>query len=825
MLTHIRILGADPFSIDPEPHWINIHWLFQVIVSGLHAVGGFELLSILKSLLAATTMFVFAASLRKRVPVAWLLLVGLLMLAVMVTRIRVRPEIFTFLFMMVTLHVVEKVRLGAPAAKLFWLVPLMVLWVNMHGLFILGLGIIWAAVLAAYLDKFLKSKKPLVSNLPTQQAVVASLAVTAACLLNPWLAEGAIQPMVLWTRISGQIAIYTYGPTELKPTWEVLQYHQPAIVLLSLTLIAMLVNFRRVPIAHVIWLLAFATIGAMARRNVGVMAVVCGYLLAAHGGEFFSRIATGRPKLRRCSRATLAIAMLLTAASIFAYVTEVHYQTLGLVNRFGVGLAKYVNPTGVADYLGELESDGDILCQDFGNAGLFIYRCGPTRRLSMDGRLEAHSLEQFEQHNKIVKALKTPAAAEKVEFPESVRFIVVRHDRSDTLSTLATSERFKLICIDHVAACFERLDWSNQDQMEPGRRDIIPAVRLDAFDRPLESDGLVECLKVTRKWYAQNPPSVNYNLGGMLLGLSKPKSLFRPARHNQIPHRMSVLAIRYLSAAHKGRIADPRKVTGRLAQAYDNWSLVTDFTPPPPTVPIDINFARARYLFATLDKTQLPDADIRRFATANVYTLAATGYQQQASAELEEIIANMSADERKSLPRKISILRENIAYDLQKIRNRIKSDNTYKLPMEKRIPDLISPPLQMINTAIAELRGQDEPAKWMHIMLGDLLLRKGLVDDALKSYAKAKPSPDIEMRKGLCMWVRGDLFKAAEKLKQVAIESPTPVARYYAALLTEQLGDYKQAAAIIGGQTHSKDELLESVIKRLRQRLLSYFDN
>lgn len=442
----------------------------------------------------------------------------------------------------------------------------------------------------------------------------------------------------------------------------------------------------------------------------------------------------------------------------------------------------------------------------------------------MDGRLEAHSLEQFERHNKIVKALKTPANAEKVEFPESVRFIVVQHDRHDTLSTLATSKRFKLICIDNVAACFERLDWHGQDQLEPQQRDVIPDVRLDALDLPLERDGFVKGLKLTRKWYAQNPPPADYKLGEMLLCLSKPESFLRPAPHKPIPHRMALLAIRYLTAAQQSGIADPQKIHAMLAQAYDNWSLVTDYSPPPPTIPIDVNFAGARYLFRQLDKKRLGEKDALKFAMANVYNLSAAGYQEQAAAELKEIIDSLPAGKRKNMPPEVSDLKENIAGEMKKITARIESEGVYELPMEKRVPALISPPLQMTNAAIAELRGQDKPAKWTNIMLGDLLLRKGLVDDALESYSKAQPSPDIEMRKGLCMWVRGDLFRAEEMLKDVAEKSQTPVARYYAALLAEQLGNYKQSAAIIGA-SHSNDNLLESAIERLRVRLLSHYDN
>jgi len=78
MLAHGRVLGTDPFSIDPLPQWVNVHWLFQVIISALYAVGGFSALVGLKTVLAIATIVVFALACRRDAPVAWIALAGLL---------------------------------------------------------------------------------------------------------------------------------------------------------------------------------------------------------------------------------------------------------------------------------------------------------------------------------------------------------------------------------------------------------------------------------------------------------------------------------------------------------------------------------------------------------------------------------------------------------------------------------------------------------------------------------------------------------------------------------------------------------------------------
>src|ERR1017187_2454864 len=76
MFDHGRILDTDLFGIPEDgmhaAKWINVHWLFQLTVTALYKVGGFELLSVFKAVMAGIAMLIFALALRKHVPPAWL---------------------------------------------------------------------------------------------------------------------------------------------------------------------------------------------------------------------------------------------------------------------------------------------------------------------------------------------------------------------------------------------------------------------------------------------------------------------------------------------------------------------------------------------------------------------------------------------------------------------------------------------------------------------------------------------------------------------------------------------------------------------------------
>ena len=152
MLRHGQIMGHDYFSVDPQALWVNVHWLFQVIVAAVHSVAGDTGLSLLKGLVCAGGLAAFGLALRRHVPSGWLIFAGMLMLYVFQSRIRVRPELFTLALLIVTIALADSVRRGASPNRLWFMVPIMLFWVNMHGLFFLGLAILWGFVIGGFVD-------------------------------------------------------------------------------------------------------------------------------------------------------------------------------------------------------------------------------------------------------------------------------------------------------------------------------------------------------------------------------------------------------------------------------------------------------------------------------------------------------------------------------------------------------------------------------------------------------------------------------------------------------------------------------------------------
>ena len=813
MLANGRVLDFDPFSVDPEPQWINIHWFFQLVVSAGHALGGFGALAILKAALGVLTVFVFAWHLRRDLPPWWLIVSGVVFLLMIAGRVRARPESFTLLFLTLTIALIESVRKGAKPKRLWWLVPIMCMWVNMHCLFILGLALIWSAVLFTWIDgKFKRTQ--LAGKLCSAEALSPIIVATFAILLSPWPLRAAIHPLLLWTRVSGQAFHYTYGVSELKPTWMVLGDHKMAILIVALAITTMAVNAKRLPIAHAVWMVMFAGLAAIAKRNVGLAGPVVAYLLAWHGAAIIKRIAGHLPRLKVLSPYAAASVTVLVLLLSFGVATGRLGSSFGGGRQFGPGLQQGTHPIAAAKFLGELPGGGDIFCTNFGDASTFIYYSYPARKLYMDGRLEAHSLERFDNYRRISTALRTVASARTAELPETVRFFFVRHDSQERLNVLAQSKRFQLVYLDEAGAVFARTDWT-------ASFDKLPAVNFADFDRPLNSDGTIEGFDAARKtFWKQNPISMNYQAGSMLTALGQYVGRGQAIETDAVRKRCTLLAVRHLTAAEQQAVVREAKIDGKLAKSLVQLSFQENALPSE-NFPVDFNLARALAIYSKMDLADLSTPNRQGYAQYHILALKASGQLDVANKAMAEFLDNLPPQQRLSPPKAYLKLKDTLAVALELAQAKKARLDKLELPPIEKARLLANPDIGLMSAAIEELNAIADPSAQEQLVWADLLLRQGLGDLVFPNYLNLDVPEDrqwqLALGVALCYWVCGEFSNAIETF-EVEPSSNEPVYAYYHAALLEQLGRYGDARARLSG-VHTPSNDLGVLLKKLRKRL------
>jgi len=135
------------FLLPPRP-WVDYYWGFQALVYSLYQWGGYPALIVLRASLylvaAGLILHFFFAGRDRRAPMAWLVFLALASCLFLLPRwLGVRPHLFTYLFIIAFIWILERhprAAWGLPALGLVWgnihgvVYPVMLLIVGAYGL-------------------------------------------------------------------------------------------------------------------------------------------------------------------------------------------------------------------------------------------------------------------------------------------------------------------------------------------------------------------------------------------------------------------------------------------------------------------------------------------------------------------------------------------------------------------------------------------------------------------------------------------------------------------------------------------------------------------
>ena len=142
LATHL-VPTADPYSFTVlGAPWMAYEWLGEILIACASRLGGLQGLDFLLIALSAAitlSLYVFATVRSGNSKAAFLAVTALLLIAN--ASFSLRPQMLGYLFLVLTLIAMELLRQGKSWA-LWALPPIFLIWVNTHGSFIIGLGVI-----------------------------------------------------------------------------------------------------------------------------------------------------------------------------------------------------------------------------------------------------------------------------------------------------------------------------------------------------------------------------------------------------------------------------------------------------------------------------------------------------------------------------------------------------------------------------------------------------------------------------------------------------------------------------------------------------------
>lgn len=415
---------------DFDKPWIDLHWGFQLFITGLYRLGGVNLVILVKA--AIITCAVTIAWHAKSVPDAssvgdnevlptWTkALLWLPPIVAITGRGYERPEMLSLLFLACWLWIAARVE---QRPRLIWLLPpLQLVWTNCHALFVLGLivGVCYAIDRSAH--AIIQRRRGLASsrNQPDARTIIRVGALVAvACFINPYFEEGALFPLTLYRKFNVDQEFYSKYIGEFQKPISFLMAGGWTGILSRLTNIYLLAElltwlstagsfivlaFRgRCNVGRLLLFAAFSHLAWEASRNTNIFSLVSGVILTANCVELAA--------LSHCSFSP-RVKVRLNQTMCFVAVGLIVAVVTGQWNRWGEGIkpfrlgeaeAWFIHDA--AKFAGQPGFPDRAFVANNGQAAVYSYHNGPEKRIFMDGRLEVCTRETFEQYNLILELM------------------------------------------------------------------------------------------------------------------------------------------------------------------------------------------------------------------------------------------------------------------------------------------------------------------------------------------------------------------------------------------------------------------------------------
>lgn len=360
----------------------DIHWFFQVALAIAHRLADWAGVGLLVVLIwMATWVLVLRMTLRRIAAVPAALLIGIAVVAC-AERFLPRPEIVTFLSLAIYAERLDAGRFRSWADRLV-LVATMLVWVNSHGLFVLGIFLVAArlapALLAQWRGQPDEAARPL--------TVLLGL-LLAATLVTPEGPRSWSYAWLLVTHVGPSAPRTLKAIGELSPTFGKAFRTSPAFWAFLALLVGgaagavRALRRRSLEPAALLVVAAMAALAMTGRRNVVLLALVAPPFVA---GAFRDQLR--RPVLRGRAAAA-AVALLLLGASVFP-LTGRYYVHMEIPARFGLGATPSFFPWGAPEALARLGVDAQVWNSNT-IGGFLMFACWPRCLPLTDGRWTAY---------------------------------------------------------------------------------------------------------------------------------------------------------------------------------------------------------------------------------------------------------------------------------------------------------------------------------------------------------------------------------------------------------------------------------------------------
>ena len=450
LLAHGSLPLDNPYSYSaPGFHWLHHEWLSEVLMSAIFDRYGPLGLKLLKFLCAAGTItFIVLAQAETGAPSAVQAAILLVVALILIPAMQFRPQIFDFILLSAIIALLSRHNWRG-SAPLWIVIPIVAIWINLHGGFFIGLVAIGVYGATITVSDVLARRGPRCGL-----AIVAITAAAAASTLITFLIPPAreswytllhsiVNPMtgttiLDWRPLIASVTMAPAGSIDRK-------YFILVIVFFAATAVSVILTPRGADAPMVAVAAVLVATAFRAQRNIPLAAIAIAPVLANHLGLLLRpRDVADAGGARAAPRAVRLVA---EVAIVVAAIGFARFR--GVLSR---GIDASGNPAGAIDFMNTHGLAGNVLA-DYAWGEFVIWHGAPGTKVFIDSRYDlGYPPAVVRDFMKFDKGL--PAGAHTLAaYPND--FVLIKRDWPSA-RLMATQRDWRLIYSDDVARLYAR---------------------------------------------------------------------------------------------------------------------------------------------------------------------------------------------------------------------------------------------------------------------------------------------------------------------------------------------------------------------------------
>jgi len=392
---HVSTVDIFSFRTTGLPSYPH-EWLAQVLLAIPYKIFGLDGVVLLAALIITLTFAVVFWNARKVSTPLIALIFTMLALSASTMHILPRPHIFTYLFTVISISFMEKIRTGPSRA--WWIFPLlMLLWVNVHGMFLLGL-LIWLAYIAG--DIFDRGIQHWWQSKESRLLLAGGLVSIPITLLSP--SGPGIWKTILElgsnAYITARIPEYQPANFHLPGTW-------PFILMLVLLITGLGLSTKRLPTSSIFLSAGFLMLALYSSRMIPIFSIVTApivaraystWLQSERSQSRFAKMEAFVQNMETQSGGAIWVALTaIVVTGLFASGATINPQHKGNV------FDPQMFPVEAVKWLKAHPQNGNML-NDFDWGGYILLETWPAYQIFMDGHTHIYGEVLTREYEQVI---------------------------------------------------------------------------------------------------------------------------------------------------------------------------------------------------------------------------------------------------------------------------------------------------------------------------------------------------------------------------------------------------------------------------------------